>query len=316
MSLISFVIPCFKSETTIGMVVNEIRNTVEKHNEDLYEIILVNDGSGIPTWNVICDLCNKDVSVKGLDMTKNFGQHNALMAGIRHAKGDYIVCLDDDGQTPANEVYSLIGELKKGFDVVYADYDNKKHSIFRNFGSVLNGMMLESILEKPSNLYVSSYFVMQRYIADELVRYRNPYTYLMGLVLRTTRNISSVKVSHRSRIDGVSGYSVKKLSSLLINGLTAFSVKPLRVATYLGFLNAFLGIVYAIYAVINRLTNPLAPMGWTSIIIILLIIGGMILFVLGVIGEYIGRIYICLNSSPQYVIKELKNIQSVTNVII
>lgn len=311
MSMISFVIPCFKSDKTVGIVVDEIKQTIIKKNTDDYEIVLVNDGSGEPTWNAISKLCDEDSNIKGINMARNFGQHNALMAGIRCTSGDYVVCLDDDGQTPANEVYSLIDELNKGYDVVYADYSHKKHSGFRNLGSKANGFMLELLLDKPHDLYVSSYFAMQRYIADEIIRYQNPYTYLMGLVLRSTNNISSVYVNHRSRMEGESGYSIKKLVSLLINGLTAFSVKPLRMATYMGFISAFAGIIYAVYALINKFINPLTPMGWTSTVIILLIIGGMILFVLGIIGEYIGRIYICINLSPQYVIKEQKNIVKV-----
>lgn len=307
MSLISFVIPCFKSEKTIGIVVEEIKATINEKKQDKYEIILVNDGSGNATWSAICGLCEEDSAVKGINMAKNFGQHNALMAGIRAATGDYVVCLDDDGQTPACEVYSLIEELNNGYDVVYADYSKKKHSGFRNLGSKTNGFMLEILLDKPHNLYVSSYFVMQRYIVDEIARYSNPYTYLMGLVLRSTNNISSVYVNHRSRIEGESGYSLKRLISLLVNGLTAFSVKPLRMATYMGLISAFIGAIYSIYALINKLVNPNTPMGWTSTIIIILIIGGMILFVLGIIGEYIGRIYICINVSPQYVIREKKN---------
>lgn len=308
MRKITFVIPCYKSEKTIKSVSDEIIETVKA--SDRYEIILVNDGSGACTWNAICELCDANENVIGIDMSKNFGQHNALMAGINAATGDLVMCLDDDGQTPANEMYSLIDEMDKGYDVVYADYEDKKHSGFRNFGSKLNGLMLETMLDKPRDLYVSSYFVMRRYIAEEIVRYSNPYSYLMGLVLRSTGNISSVRVTHRVRQNGSSGYSLKKLLSLWMNGFTAFSVKPLRIATYMGFGIACLGLVYMIYAIINKITNPLAPIGWTSTMIALLIIGGMILFVLGMIGEYIGRMYMCINNSPQYVIRETRNINN------
>lgn len=307
MRKISFVIPCYKSDKTIKAVADEIRDTVKKAGKDEYEIILINDCSGEPTWNAICDLCNEDKNIKGINLAKNVGQHNALMAGIGRVSGDIIVCLDDDGQTPADEVYSLIYELEKGYDVVYSRYSHKEHTGIRNFGSWVNGKMLELMLDKPPSLYVSSYFVMQRFIADEISKYKNPYTYMMGLVLRTTSNISSVEVKHRSRLEGVSGYSMKKLLALWINGLTAFSVKPLRIATFSGLIFVLLGIAYAIFAIINKFTNPNAPLGWTTIIVLMLLIGGMTLSVLGMIGEYLGRMYICQNDSPQYVVREIRN---------
>lgn len=305
MRCISFVVPCYKSESTIQTVVSEIIRVVSA--QDDYEIVLVNDGSGMPTWNAICNLCNENAKIKGVNLAKNFGQHNAIMAGLKVASGDLVMCLDDDGQTPADEMYSLIDELDKGYDVVYANYENKQHSGFRNWGSRVNGWMLETMMDKPHDLYVSSYFVMRRFVVDEILRYDKPYPYIMGLVLRTTRNISTATVEHRKRQEGKSGYSMKKLISLWVNGFTAFSVRPLRIATYVGLFVACLGILYMLYAIINKATNPEAPLGWTSIIIVTLIVGGMILFVLGMIGEYIGRIYMCINESPQYVIKETKN---------
>ena len=183
----------------------------------------------------------------------------------------------------------------------------KKHSIFRNIGSKINDKMLEIMLDKPRTLYASSYFSMKRYIADEVVKYTNPYPYIMGLVLRSTNSITSAPVIHKERTSGKSGYFVSKLLSLWINGFTAFSVKPLRIASLMGILCAVIGIIISIWAIINKLTNPLAPLGWTTIIILLLIIGGMILFVLGLIGEYIGRMYISMNNSPQYVIRNIYN---------
>lgn len=307
MSKISFVIPCYRSEHTIEDTVKEIMQVMERHQEDCFEIVLINDGAPDATFAVIKDLCAKYSNVIGASMAKNFGQHAALMAGFRFTSGDYVVCLDDDGQTPANEVYKLLDKIEEGYDVVYAAYQSKKHSLFRNFGSKINKKMTEWMLDKPKELYVSSYFVARRFIVDEIIRYTNPYPYVIGLVLRTTSNITCVEVTHREREAGTSGYTFRKLLALWINGFTAFSVKPLRIATFMGVLSAVCGFLYAIWAVVNKLINPNAPMGWTSTIIILLMIGGMILFVLGLIGEYIGRMYISMNNAPQYVIKERSN---------
>lgn len=307
MARISFVIPCYRSENTIEDVVNEIERVMSAHPEDDYEIVLVNDGAPDATFDKIKELSKCDQHLVGVTMAKNFGQHAALMAGFRMATGDCIVCLDDDGQTPAEEVYKLLDKVNEGYDVVYAAYSMKKHSLFRNFGSIVNSKMTEWMLNKPKALYISSYFAAKRFVIDEIVRYTNPYPYVIGLVLRTTNNITCVDVTHRERKEGSSGYTFHKLLALWVNGFTAFSVKPLRIATFMGMLSAACGFIYAIWAIVHKLINPVAPMGWTSTIIILLIIGGMILFVLGLIGEYIGRMYISMNHAPQYVIKDIVN---------
>lgn len=301
MRLISFVIPCYRSYNTISDVVNEIVNTMSLHDDE-YEVLLVNDCSPDNTVKMLRTISENNEHVAVIDMAKNFGQHAALMAGFRHAKGDIVVCLDDDGQTPPSEVYNLIDKLDD-YDVCYASYSEKKHSAFRNFGSKVNAKMLEIMLDKPKTLYASSYFAMKRYVVEEIIKYTNPYPYIDGLVLRSTTSITSAPVKHLERASGESGYSFAKLLSLWINGLTAFSVKPLRIASLMGIVCAILGGFFSIWAVYNKLSDPTAPIGWTTLIIVILIIGGMILFVLGLLGEYVGRIYISMNNSPQYVIK-------------
>lgn len=301
---ISYVIPCYNSMKTLAGVVEEIKTKMKEMLNYEYEIILVNDCSLDATFDVIRVLCKENRNITGISLAKNFGQHAALMAGFRTACGDIIVCLDDDGQTPAKEVDKLIGRIEEGYDVVYAEYENKKHSLFRNIGSRMNQRMTESMLDKPKELYISSYFAARRFVIEEMKTYHNPYPYVIGLVLRTTKNICNVKVSHRARAEGQSGYSIRKLVSLWVNGFTSFSVKPLRLAAVSGVVVAIAGFVYAVWTIIKKFIYPMAPVGWSSTVAIILIIGGMILFVLGMIGEYIGRIYICINNSPQYVIKE------------
>lgn len=304
MKTISFVIPCYASSKTISNVVEEIKDTVIQQGEYTYEIILVNDHSPDTTFEVIRTLCKQDSNIIGINLAKNFGQHAALMAGFRQAAGDIVVCLDDDGQTPANEVFQLIAKIEEGFDVVYAKYEEKKHSSFRNLGSKMNFKMTECLLNKPKDLYISSYFAAKRFVVDYMVEYKHSFPYVIGLVLRVTQNITNVSVKHREREDGKSGYTLKKLIALWVNGFTAFSVKPLRFATFLGMFFAMIGFISSIYTVINKIINPKVPVGWSSTMAVLLILGGLILFVLGIIGEYIGRIYICMNNSPQYVVKE------------
>ena len=300
MSKVSFVIPCYRSSKTIGGVVNEIESTMAQLAYE-YEIILVNDSSPDDTFAVISALAEADGHITAVDLAKNFGQHAALMCGIRHSSGDILVCLDDDGQTPADEVGKLLEKIEAGYDVVYASYGHKQHSGFRNFGSRVNAWMTEIMLGKPKELSLTSYFAAKRFIADEMLRYENCFPYVMGLVLRSTKNICNVPVNHRSREQGQSGYTLGKLLSLWMNGFTSFSIKPLRIATYFGALTAVAGFIYALIIVIRHFAVGMAPLGWSSTTALLLILGGVILLVLGLIGEYIGRIFMCVNSSPQYV---------------
>jgi undecaprenyl-phosphate 4-deoxy-4-formamido-L-arabinose transferase len=305
MKKVSFVIPCYRSALTIRNVVKEIQETMNSLPQYCYEIILVNDCSPDDTFDVITALCKENDNICGVDLAKNFGQHGALMAGFHQVTGDILVCLDDDGQTPADEVGKLLAEIENGQDVVYASYAHKKHSIFRNFGSWMNEKMAQFLLGKPKELFVSSYFAARRFIVDEMLRYENAYPYVIGLVLRTTKRISNVPVKHREREIGTSGYTFSKLLGLWFNGFTAFSTKPLRIATVSGSVFAILGFIYGIYTIIKKFVNPAVPMGFSSTMAAILFIGGMLMIMLGLIGEYIGRMYICMNSAPQFVVRDL-----------
>ena len=190
----------------------------------------------------------------------------------------------------------------EGYDVVCANYVNRgKRSLFRRFGSWLNDQMSIYFLDKPKDVNTSVYFVAKRFVAEEMAKYDNPYPYITGLLLRTTGRIGNVDVEQKSRLAGQSGYNFKRLLSLWVNGITTFSIKPLRLANIIGCLLALIGFVIIIVLVIEKLLNPHVSLGWTSIIATNLLVGGIIMMILGVIGEYIGRIYICLNKTPQYV---------------
>lgn len=302
--MVSFVIPCYNSSKMLEKVVDEIKVTMEELAEYTYEIILVNDCSPDDTFHVIKKLCRENRNITGIDLARNFGQHGALMAGFHHIKGDILVCLDDDGQTPADEAGKLLKKIEEGDDVVYAAYQHKKHSLFRNFGSYVNEKMAQFLLGKPKELYVSSYFAARRFVVDEMLKYENAYPYIIGLVLRTTKRISNVEVNHRNRTEGRSGYTLGKLLGLWFNGFTAFSTKPLRIATISGFLFACCGFSYGIYTIIKKFVVPDVPIGFSSIMSALMFIGGMVMLMMGLIGEYIGRMYICMNNAPQFVIRD------------
>lgn len=308
MKKVSFVIPCYRSEHTLPHVITEIEEKMKQLMQYEYEVILVNDCSPDNTWGTIRRICEEKTFVKGISFARNFGQHSALMAGLRHADGDYVVCLDDDGQTPADEVDKLLDKLEEGFDAVYAKYEHKQHSTFRNLGSKVNELMTRAMLGKPKDLYISSYFAVRRFVVEDMIRYENSYPYVIGLVLRATKSITNVVVHHREREEGNSGYTLKKLLGLWFNGFTAFSVKPLRIATAIGGFAAGAGFLYGVYTIIKRLINPDVPMGFSSLMSAIVFFGGMIMIMLGLVGEYIGRIYISLNNSPQYVIRERINV--------
>ncbi|WP_242877606.1 glycosyltransferase family 2 protein [Eisenbergiella tayi] len=304
--LVSIVIPCYRSAEMIGGVVADINREMEKLQEKYrWEIILVNDCSPDNTFDVIREICREYTNICGINLARNFGQHAALMAGFHQVKGDILVCMDDDGQTPAFAIKDLLQGLEEGSDVVYAKYEHKHHNAFRNFGSRVNDLMLKFMLGKPADLYVSSFFAARRFIVDEMLRYQNAYPYVIGLVLRATRNIKNVTVEHQDRKAGESGYTLSKLLGLWFNGFTAFSEKPLRVATIIGTGCAFLGFLYGLYTIIKKLVNPMVPIGFSSLMSALMFIGGMLMLMVGLVGEYIGRMYICMNNAPQYVVREI-----------
>ncbi|MGN0308743.1 MAG: glycosyltransferase family 2 protein [Lachnospiraceae bacterium] len=302
---VSFVIPCYRSALTLEKVVKEIQDTMKNLGQYSYEIILVNDCSPDDTFSVIEGLCKEHGNICGVNLAKNFGQHGALMAGFHQVTGDILVCLDDDGQTPADEVGKLLDRIEAGDDVVYAAYAHKQHSLFRNFGSLINEKMAQFLLGKPKSLVVSSYFAARRFVVEEMLKYENAYPYVIGLVLRTTKIISNVEVNHRQREVGESGYTLGKLLGLWFNGFTAFSTKPLRIATVSGFICAMAGFLYALYTIIKKFVNPAVPLGFSSLMSAIMVIGGMMMLMLGLIGEYIGRMYICMNNAPQFVVRDI-----------
>jgi len=305
----SFVIPCYRSEKTIATVVAEIKSEMaSKRPNDDFEIVLVNDCSPDGVWSVIENLAKNEPNIIGINLAKNFGQHSALLAGYGKCTGDYVVSLDDDGQAPLDSLNDLISKLEEDYDVVYAYYHEIKQNLFRRFGSWMAGLMGKIMLNPPKDMKGSSFYIARGFVIREMCKYKNAFPYLMGLVLRTTRKIAWIETQHRSRLEGKSGYSFWGLLKLWLNGFTAFSVKPLEFSTLLGVFFALLGFGFSIFVIVRRILGITTLEGWSTIIALILIIGGLILMMLGLIGEYIGRIYICINESPQYVIKEMVGI--------
>lgn len=306
---LSFVIPCYNSEKTITNVVKAIKLEVQNNSIQNYEIILVNDFSKDNTSIIIENLARESKNIIAINFSKNFGQHAALMAGFRHSSGDIVVYLDDDGQCPTNKIFDLIRPLNDGFDVSMADYGVKKQSKFKNFGSKINDIMAEHLVGKPKSLQLSNFGAIKRFVVDEIIKYQHCYPYVAGLILRTTSNIANVKMEENERKEGKSNYSLKKLLSLWLNGFTSFSVKPLRITTLIGVFFAAIGFVFGVYTIINKIfINNEVPVGYSTMVSLLTFFSGLTLMVLGMLGEYIGRIFLSLNNSPQYVIKSTRNL--------
>ena len=309
MEKISFVIPCYNSENTIKSVVDEIRSFVSENEKYDYEVIAAIDCSPDNVLDVLTDMAAEDKHVKVLDMAINGGQHAAIMAGLYYSTGDYVVLLDDDGQCPTDKLWELMKPLSDGYDVSYAKYPLKKESGFRTWGSSVNDSMCCSMLKKPKGLQLSNFVVFKRFVVDKMLEYKNPYPYIDGLVLRTSAKIANVEMDERERASGKSNYTFKKLLNLFINGFTAFSVKPLRIATYMGGICSVGGFVFMITLIIRKIIYGAdIDAGYTSLMAVMLFIGGAIMLLLGVIGEYVGRMYISINSSPQYVVRKTYNI--------
>jgi polyisoprenyl-phosphate glycosyltransferase len=303
---LSIVIPVYNGAKTIAPLVRLLEKELA-HAFDL-EVVLVNDGSPSDNSAEVCtDLALKHPHVKFLDLSWNFSEHNAVMAGLNYCSGDVAVIIDDDFQNPPSEIVKLVDKLNEGHDVAYSYYKKKEHPFLRNLGSRFNNIVATLLIGKPRDLYLSSFKAINRFVIDELVKYKGPYPYIDGLILRFTRNYGRVEVEHHPSLKDKSGYTFHKLISLWLNMFTNFSVLPLRTATVLGFAFALLGIVGAVVFAIEKLRNPDLPAGWASLIISLFVISGVQLFALGMLGEYMGRLFLKDSGKPQFVVRRAVN---------
>ena len=308
MTLLSFVIPCYGSEKTIEYVVNEIIEVVSQRKEYDYEIICVNDASPDNVLEILTSLASSNKRIKVIDLAKNRGKTSAIMAGYNFVSGDIVINLDDDGQCPMDKLWDLIECLSSECDVAIAKYPKKKQSAFKNFGSRVNNFTIGVLIGKPRDIVLNNFSVVKKFVINEVINYKNPYPYLSGLFFRTTSKIKNVVMEERTRYDGGKGnFTFSKSFSLWINGLTAFSVIPLRFASFIGIICAFFGFAFGLFTIVRKLVASNVSSGWSSIFSTILFIGGLIMLMLGVIGEYIGRIYISINNAPQYVIRNIIN---------
>ncbi len=298
---LSVCIPVYNGAESIEKLVYSVIRELRRYK---LEIILVNDGSSDASEEICERLARKNRPVTFISLRRNFGEHNAVMCALNYAGGDFAAIIDDDFQNPPGEIIKLVEEAAKGFDVVYSRYEKKRHHLFRNLGSRFNNIVSTWLLNKPKDLYLSSFKVIKQDVIREIIKYKGPFPYIDGLILRVTDNISSVTVEHSDRQAGKSGYTLKKLISLWLNMFINFSIKPLRVFTGFGIALSCLGFILIILAVIEKLFYPGTPVGWTFLVIVILLFSGVQLTFLGLIGEYIGKQYLDINKTPQWTIKK------------
>ncbi len=300
---LTIVVPLYNSSATLERLIAELSALKVDGG---HELVLVNDGSPDNTIEV-CERLMRTATlpITLVKLSRNFGEHNAVMAGLRHANGEYIVTMDDDLQNPPSEVMKLVNHARDGkFEVIYSYYEEKKHESWRNFGSWLTNRMADLLLDKPKGLYLSSFRCMSAFVAKEICRYEGPFAYVDGLILQVTQSIDRLLVAHAEREEGRSGYTFRKLVRLWLNMFVNFSVVPLRLATMLGFSMAAFGFIYTVAVVWEHFTHG-TPLGWSSLMASLTTFSGTQLLVLGVAGEYIGRIYLTANKRPQFVVKDV-----------
>jgi undecaprenyl-phosphate 4-deoxy-4-formamido-L-arabinose transferase len=300
--VVTVCVPVYNGAKTIGALVEEIIKELSPHYK--VEIVLVNDSSRDNSDEVCKQLARNHVFVKYISLRKNFGEHNAVMCALNYATGDYVVIVDDDFQNPPHEIRALVEEARKGYDVVYSAFHEKQHDKYRNIGSRFNDWVATRLLEKPANLYLSSFKAINADMVKRIIRYKGPSPYIDGLILRETRNISSVRVQHDARREGQSNYTLTRLLALWLNMFVNFSVMPLRLFSMFGVFVILVSFVAAIIFIIQKLFDPGSEMGWTSVMVSILFFSGVQIVFLGLIIEYIGKNYFQTNGTPQWVVKE------------
>ncbi len=307
--LVSIVIPCYHSAKSLPFVVEDLRREFSERPNHQYEIILVNDCSTDETLAVIRHICDLDQRIVGVDLSRNFGQASAQLAGVAYATGKVVVLMDDDGQHPASGVFSLIEKIQSGYDVVYAKFNSKRHSLFKRLTSQLHGRVAELTGIRPRGIRVSSFVAWSRFAADAVKSYDSPFPAPGAFLYKVTGRIANVELPHQERIAGKSGYTLRKLFALWVTAFTNFSIVPLRAASLTGAACAAMGMLFAVFLIFQKLAGLRIAPGYTSIIAVLLLVGGLIMIMLGLIGEYLGRIYMALSRMPQYSVRETINLK-------
>lgn len=300
---ISFVIPVYNGSRSIGALVERIHDTCAERS---FEVVLVNDGSPDDSEAVCRRLVEAHPqTVVFVHLARNFGEHSAVLCGLTQARGAFIGILDDDAQHAPEDILRMLDTAReRNFDVVYGRYQVKRHSLFRNLGSTFNDRLANLMLKKPRELYLSSFKVLNRFVVDEITKYQGAFPYIDGLILRTTGNIGQIDVAHHAREDGRSNYTLRKLVALWLNMFLNFSILPLRLAALVGTFTAAISALLLCVIVFDKIwINPSVTLGIPTVLVTIVFFSGVQLLIMGVVGEYLGRMFLDLSRTPQFVVR-------------
>lgn len=311
---ISVVIPVYGSATILPSLVQKLEEALSAAaGENGFEAVLVHDHGPDDSWQVLKTLAADRPWLKGINLRRNAGQHNAVMAGFAHASGRYVITMDDDLQHDPNDIPRIVEALKAGADLVYVHFEARQHALWKRLGSAFNDWVASRLLNKPVGLYLSPFRGIRSEVCQTSLEYRGPFVYVDGLLLQSTSNISSITARHHLRQDGKSGYSLRKSVALWLQMATSFSIVPLRFVSLAGIAASAGAFLFASIVVARKLMNPDLAVGWSSLIVAIMFMGGLQLLALGAIGEYTGRILLNVNNRPQYVIGERLNLNKEGN---
>lgn len=305
--LVSIVIPCYNSEHSIREVVELTLSEFDRMEEYTCEFILVNDASRDGTFEEIKKLGAEYPCVRGISLMRNFGQHNALICGLNYSRGDLVLGMDDDLQTHPSQIRTILKKMEEGYDLVYGVYRESTNTKKKNLTSWLNRVSSRVLLGRPKEIVSSNFWMITGAVRDEVIRYKSHNVYVDGIFYRVTHNIGNVEIEHHKREYGSSNYTLRKLLRLWLAYFN-YSVVPLRIASFSGVITAMIGSVAAVVTLIRKILHPSITIGWASIVCILLFFFGFVLFVLGVIGEYLGELVLTVNSTPQYIVRDRVNL--------
>jgi len=303
---ISVVIPVYNSEDTVKILVERVHKVL-KNQSNKFELILINDGSEDKSWELISKLAKKYSWIHGINLMRNYGQHNALLCGVRAAKYEFIITMDDDLQNPPEEMPHLINKIKEGYDVVYGTPKTEQHGLFRDLVSIITKLVLQNAMGVKAARNISSYRIFRTKLRNAFSKYDGPYVTLDVLLSWGTKNFSSVVVEHKRRNIGKSTYDFKKLSIHVLNMVTGFTVVPIKLASFIGFFFTLFGFFIFLYVILNFLIFGTSVQGFTFLASIIAIFSGAQLFSLGIIGEYLGRMHFRAMNQPTYVIQDELN---------
>ncbi len=300
---LSIVVPVHRSADCLPELAKRVRASLRPHFES-YELILVNDCSPDESWDVIVRLAAEHDFVTGVNLRRNVGQDNALMAGLHRVRGEVVVIMDDDLQHNPSDIPRLYNEIRKGYDIVYANFERKQQAWWKNLGSWFNDRVAVLLLQKPKHIYMSPFKALRREVVREIIRYEGPYAYVDGLIFTVTSNVAQISAAHNDRFSGESNYNLRRSIRVWLKLVTSFSVIPLRLVMVLGTVIAVVALGTGTYFILQRLFSDYRAEGWASTIVAIFFLGGVQLIGIGAVGEYIGRMYITVNKCAQFAVKE------------